>query len=106
MGERHALRVRPHLTSRGSSKRKTTHKIDSAEISERKRAFVLEQFMAGIGQNNTTVKTTNLLITAIVSGGLAFGVAVQAKENEDENINTSDVSAEVQKVAETEDHDG
>jgi plastocyanin len=62
--------------------------------------------MAGIGQNNTTVKTTNLLITAIVSGGLAFGVAAQAKEHEEENINTSDVPAEVQKAAETEAHGG
>jgi hypothetical protein len=58
--------------------------------------------MTGIGQNNTTVKKTNLLITAIVSGGLAFGVAAQAKEHEGENINTSDVPAEVQKAAETE----
>jgi len=33
---------------------------------------------------------------------LAFGVAAQAKEHEEENINTSDVPAEVQKAAETE----
>ena len=76
------------------------------EISERKRASVLEQLMTGIGQNNTTVKKTNLLITAIVSGGLAFGVAAQAKDHEEENINTSDVPAEVQKAAETEAHGG
>jgi plastocyanin len=98
--------VRLNLTSRDASKRKTTHKTDSAEISERKRTFVLEQLMTGIGQNNTTVKTTKLLLTAIVSGGLAFGVAAQAKEHEEENINTSDVPAEVQKAAETEAHGG
>ena len=57
--------------------------------------------MTGIGQNNTTVKTTKLLLSAIVSGSLAFGVAAQAKEHEEENINTSDVPAEVQKTAET-----
>jgi hypothetical protein len=58
--------------------------------------------MTGVGQNNKTMKTTNLLITAIVSGGLAFGVVAQAKEHEEENIKTSDVPAEVQKAAETE----
>ena len=62
--------------------------------------------MTGVGQNNKTMKPTNLLITAIVSGGLAFGVAAQAKEHEEENINTSDVPAEVQKAAETEAHGG
>jgi plastocyanin len=50
-------------------------------------------------KNQTTMKTPNLLVTAIVSAGLAFGVAAQAKEHEEENISKSDVPAEVQKAA-------
>ena len=48
------------------------------------------------------MKRTNLLVTAIVSAGLALGVAAQAKEHEEENVNSSDVPAAVQKAAETE----
>ena len=41
---------------------------------------------------------------AVVSAGLAFGVAAQAggKKHEEENISNSDVPAAVQKAAETE----
>jgi plastocyanin len=45
------------------------------------------------------MKRTNLLIAAVVSAGLAMGVAAQAKEHEEENINQSDVPAAVQKAA-------
>ena len=48
------------------------------------------------------MKITNLLVAAVVSAGLAFGVAAQAKEkkHEEENINSSDVPAAVQQAAE------
>jgi plastocyanin len=50
------------------------------------------------------MKTTNLLIAAVVSAGLAFGVAAQAKEkkHEEETVSSADVPAAVQQAAETE----
>lgn len=48
------------------------------------------------------MKTTNLLVIAVVSASLAFGVAVQAKEHEEENITKNDVPAAVQKAAKAE----
>ena len=45
------------------------------------------------------MKTTNLLMAAVVSASLAFGVAAQAKEHEEQNISSSDVPAAVQKAA-------
>ena len=50
------------------------------------------------------MKTTNLLVAAIVSAGLAFGVAAQAKEkkHEEETVSSSDVPAAVMKTAENE----
>jgi hypothetical protein len=45
------------------------------------------------------MKTTNLLIAAVVSASLAFSVVAQAKEHEEQNINSSDVPAAVQKTA-------
>jgi uncharacterized membrane protein YkoI len=45
------------------------------------------------------MKTINLLMTAVVSASLAFGVAAQAKEHEEQNISSSDVPAAVQKAA-------
>ena len=50
------------------------------------------------------MKTTKLLVTALVSAGLAFGVAAQAKEkkHEEENVNAADVPAAVQKAGEKE----
>ena len=48
------------------------------------------------------MKTPKLLIAAVVSAGLALGVAGQAKEkkHEEENISSSDVPAAVQQAAE------
>ena len=50
------------------------------------------------------MKTTNLLVAAVVSAGLAFGVAAQAKEkkHEEETVSSADVPAAVQTAAETE----
>ena len=50
------------------------------------------------------MKTTKLLVTALVSAGLVFGVAAQAKEkkHEEENVNAADVPAAVQKAGEKE----
>jgi plastocyanin len=49
----------------------------------------------------TTMKTRKLIAVAAVSAGLAFGVAAQAKEHEEQNISSSDVPAAVQQAAET-----
>ena len=43
-----------------------------------------------------------LVITAIVGASLAFGAAAQAKEHEEENIDSSKVPAAVQQAAEKE----
>jgi plastocyanin len=50
------------------------------------------------------MKTTNLLLVAVVSAGLALGVVAQAggKKHEEESISSSDVPAAVQTAAETE----
>jgi uncharacterized membrane protein YkoI len=51
------------------------------------------------------MKITNLLIAAVVSAGLTFGVAAQAKEkkhHEEESVSSADVPAAVQKAAEAE----
>jgi hypothetical protein len=50
------------------------------------------------------MKITNLLIAAVVSAGLTFGVAAQAKEkkHEEETVSTAEVPAAVQKAAEAE----
>lgn len=50
------------------------------------------------------MKTTNLLVVAVVSAGLAFGVAAQAKEkkHEEETVSSADIPAAVQTAAETE----
>ena len=48
------------------------------------------------------MKSTNLLVAAVVSAGLAFGVAAQAKEHEEESISKADVPMAVQTAAETE----
>jgi plastocyanin len=49
----------------------------------------------------TTMKTPKLIAVAAVSAGLAFGVAAQAKEHEEQSISSSDVPAAVQQAAET-----
>ena len=48
------------------------------------------------------MKITNLLVAAVVSAGLTFGVAAQAKEkkHEEETVSTADVPAAVQETAE------
>src|ERR1043165_9750288 len=50
------------------------------------------------------MKRRNLLVTTVVSAGLAFGVAAQAKEreHEEQTINSSDVPAAVQQTAQAE----
>ena len=50
------------------------------------------------------MKTANLIVAALVSAGLAFGTAAQAKETEHEEqiINSSDVPAAVQQAAQAE----
>jgi len=47
------------------------------------------------------MKTKNLFTAAVVSAGLAFGVAAQAKEreHEEQTISSSDVPAAVQQAA-------
>ena len=55
-------------------------------------------------QNLTDMKTKNLFIATVVSAGLAFGVAAQAKEekHEEQGISSSDVPAAVQQAAQAE----
>ena len=50
------------------------------------------------------MKTGNLIVTALVSVGLTFGVAAQAKErvHEEQTISSSDVPAAVQQAAQAE----
>ena len=48
------------------------------------------------------MKPHKLLVTAIVGAGLAFAAAAQAKEHEEENIDSSKVPAAVQQAAEKE----
>jgi plastocyanin len=50
------------------------------------------------------MKTANLIVTALVSAGLIFGVAAQAKEreHEEQTISSSDVPASVQQAAQAE----
>src|SRR5437879_12210187 len=50
------------------------------------------------------MKITNLLVAAVVSAGLAFGVTGQAKEkkHEEETVSSADVPAAAQKTAEKE----
>ena len=48
------------------------------------------------------MKTTKLFITAIVSAGLSLSAATFAVEHEEENIDSSQVTAIVQQAAEKE----
>jgi plastocyanin len=49
------------------------------------------------------MKTNNLIITALISAGLAFGVTAQAKETEEEEaISSANVPQAVQQAAQTE----
>jgi plastocyanin len=54
----------------------------------------------GGGVKDDTMKTPKLIAVTAVSAGLAFGVAAQAKEHEEQNISTSDVPTAVQQAAE------
>ena len=49
------------------------------------------------------MRTTKLIAAMVVSAGLAFGVAAQAKEkkHEEETVSSADVPAAVQKAADT-----
>jgi hypothetical protein len=53
------------------------------------------------GQKLADMRTKNLFTVAVVSGGLAFSVAAQAKEreHEEQTISSSDVPATVQQAA-------
>ena len=63
--------------------------------------------MTNIGQNYTTMKTTNLVTAIALSAGLTFGAAAQAKEkHEEETVSQADVPMAVQKAAEGEAKDG
>ena len=44
------------------------------------------------------MKTKNLLVAAVVSAGLAFGLAVQAGEHKGETVELKSLPAEVQKT--------
>ena len=57
--------------------------------------------LKGNSRNLITMKTKNLFTVAAVSAGLAFGVAAQAKEHEEQDISSSDVPAAVQQAAQT-----
>ena len=49
------------------------------------------------------MKTNNLIVTALISAGLAFGVTAQAKEKEEEEaISSANVPQAVQQAAQTE----
>jgi plastocyanin len=49
------------------------------------------------------MKAKNMIIAALVSAGLAFGVTVQAKEKEEEqSVSSSDVPQAVQQAAQAE----
>ena len=64
-------------------------------------ALSFEQFLKGNSRNLITMKTKNLFTVAAVSAGLAFGVAAQAKEHEEQDISSADVPAAVQQAAQT-----
>jgi len=74
----------------GSAKQKADGRIGRdasliiVEIVAPKRVFVFEQVMTNIGQNYTTMKTTNLVTAIALSAGLTFGAAAQAKERHEE----------------------
>src|SRR5436309_14925619 len=57
---------------------------------------VLDQYRS---KNKTTMKTKHLIVAAMVGASLAFALAAQAKEHEEQNISSSDVPAAVQKAA-------
>jgi plastocyanin len=50
------------------------------------------------------MKTSNVIVAAVISAALAFGMAAQAaeREHEEQTINSSDVPAAVQQAAQAE----
>ena len=50
------------------------------------------------------MKTNNLIVTALISAGLAFGITAQAgeKKHEEHSISSTDVPAAVQQAAQAE----
>jgi hypothetical protein len=52
------------------------------------------------------MKTTKLIAAMTVSAALAFGIALQAREHEEQTISSADVPAAVQKAAEEQAKDG
>src|SRR5437660_11862292 len=48
------------------------------------------------------MKANKLIVAAVISAGLSFGIAAQAAEHEEESIDASKVPAAVQKAAEKE----
>ena len=48
------------------------------------------------------MKTNNLMVTALITAGLAFCVTAQAKEKEEEAISSANVPQTVQQAAQTE----
>ena len=68
----------------------------------RKCLSIFEQLLRPIGQNQMTMKTTELFTIAAVSAGLAFGVVAKAHEKgeKEESISNSDVPQAVQQAAE------
>ncbi len=75
--------------------------FDSNQVAAPDLSFNFEQYLAGISQKITSMKTKNVIVAAIVGAGLAFGVAAQAQKKEkEESITSADVPAAVQKAAE------
>jgi hypothetical protein len=50
------------------------------------------------GNKITTMKTTKLLLTAVIGAGLAFGVSAQAKEQMGEKVELNSLPAAVQQT--------
>lgn len=51
-----------------------------------------------MGRQWAMMKTRNLLLTAVVSAGLAFGLTAQAGEHKSETVDQTTLSAAVQKT--------
>src|SRR5438270_11253420 len=66
---------------------------------------MITQFRTVLGRYQskiTTMKIKHLIVVAMVSAGLAFGVAAQGHEKEkEESLSSADVPAAVQKAADT-----
>ena len=75
--------------------------VVSGEVGQRRPFTFRTHNPTVLDERINTMKTTNLLVIAIVSGSLAISGVMFAKEkHEEENISSSDVPAAVQKAAE------